>query len=77
MQPSDFTVIRAWPDPERNYWHALVRSGTDTVEFDTRYGSWQTPPLDLQGRRKDAMPTLAARLQREVRARARSAAAIS
>ena len=72
MQPASFTVLRTWPDPERNYWHALVRSGTATVEFDTRYGSWQTPPLDLEGRRREALPSLAATLQREVRARAPS-----
>jgi hypothetical protein len=59
-----YEVVRLWEDAEVGCWRAVVRSGGVDVELCDDVGSWQTPPLDATGRRREALPRVARELQR-------------
>jgi len=61
---SEYEIVKLWEDPEVGYWRAIVRSRGVDVELCDEHGSWQTPPLDASGRRREALPRVALDLQR-------------
>jgi hypothetical protein len=61
---SDYEIVKLWEDPEVGFWRAIVRSRGVDVELCDEHGSWQTPPLDDAGRRREALPRVAHDLQR-------------
>jgi hypothetical protein len=60
---NDYEILKVWEDPEAGYWRAIVRGRNGDVELCTENGSWQTPPLDHTGRRREALPRVARDLQ--------------
>jgi hypothetical protein len=60
-------IVHIERNVERGCWTAVVRSGAELVELDTASGSWQTPPLDTAGHRREALPDVARRLQAAVK----------
>jgi hypothetical protein len=54
-------------------WHALIRAGEIGVELANDSGSWMTPAINERGTRREALPAVAAALQKRIRLAARAA----